>query len=87
MQIKLELEGKILVCIDDECYDKSAITYGKQYVLDETYTDNQYSPTKMQYYLQKTCVVIDNHNRRASLNRDRFVTLEEWRDKQINKII
>jgi hypothetical protein len=80
MQIKLEmnfeLEGTILVCIDDEVYDKSLVTYGQQYVLDETYTD-----------CQTTCVVIDNHNNRATLNRDRFITLEQWRDQQLDKLI
>jgi hypothetical protein len=80
MQIKLEmnfeLEGTILVCIDDEVYDKSLVTYGQQYVLDETYTD-----------CQTTCVVIDNHNNRATLNRDRFITLEEWREQQLDKLI
>ena len=55
--------GTILVCIDDEGYDKTKITYGNQYVLDEIYMTNDKS---------KSCVVIDNDGNRASLNRNRF---------------
>jgi hypothetical protein len=80
MQIKLEmefeLEGTILVCINDEGYDTSLITYGQQYVLDETFTSNEYS-----------CIVLNNKNERASLNRSRFITLEEWREQQLDKLI
>jgi hypothetical protein len=80
MQIKLEMEfefeGTILVCINDEGYDKSLITYGQQYVLDETFTSNEYS-----------CIVLNNKNERSSLNRSRFITLEEWREQQLDKLI
>lgn len=75
-ELEFELEGTILVCINDEGYDTSLITYGKQYVLDETFTSNEYS-----------CIVLNNRNQRASLNRSRFIKLEEWRDKQLNKLL
>lgn len=61
-------KGTILVCIDDEGYDTSLITYGQQYVLDDTFTSNGYS-----------CVVRNNKNERTSLLLLRFITLEEWR--------
>jgi len=76
--LEFELEGTILVCIDDEAYDKTKITYGKQYVLDDIYTTNNIS---------NNCVVIDNDGNRASLNRDRFITLEQWREKQLDKLL
>ena len=76
LKIDFELEGTILVCIFDEGYDKSLITYGQQYVLDEIYSSGQ-----------NTCIVLDNNNNRATLNRNRFVTLEEWRDQQLDKLI
>ena len=75
-ELEFELEGTILVCINDEGYDTSLITYGKQYVLDETFKSNEYS-----------CIVLNNRNQRASLNRNRFIKLEEWRDKQLNKLL
>lgn len=73
-----------IVCINntyedgnnDEGYDTSLITYGQQYVLDETFTSNEYS-----------CIVLNNKNERASLNRSRFITLEQWRDQQLDKLI
>jgi len=76
LELEFELEGTILVCINDECYDTSLITYGQQYVLDETFTSNEYS-----------CIVLNNKNERASLNRSRFITLEEWREQQLDKLI
>jgi hypothetical protein len=76
LKIDFELEGTILVCILDEGYDKSLITYGQQYVLDEIYSSGQ-----------TTCIVLDNNNNRSTLNRNRFVTLEEWRDQQLDKLI
>ena len=82
LELEFELEGTVLVCINDEGYDTSLITYGQQYVLDESRS------LSLGYNKPFTCcVVIDNKNNRANLNRDRFITLEQWREQQINKLI
>ena len=75
VELEYEPKGTKLICVNDLGYDQRLITYGKQYVLDENFTSNEF-----------TCIVINNENNRATLNRHRFITLEQWREQQIDKI-
>ena len=72
-------KGTILVCIDDEHYDKSSLTYGNQYVLDEDFIPKQ--------RIDMTVIILDNNKQRAALNRHRFITLQQHREQQLSKIL
>ena len=68
----------IVVCNEDFVYDYHSLTVGKQYEVVDTYSDwgedDQY-------------VVLNDHGINYPYCMSRFVSLEEWRDKQIEKVI
>lgn len=70
----------IIVCIKtgNEDLSKLQLTVGKQYEVVDTYSDwgedDQY-------------VVLNDHGINYPYCMSRFVSLEEWRDKQIEKVI
>jgi len=74
-RIYTEPEGTQLVCINSDAY--IAITIGKTYI-----TQEEHNITG-----DKACIVVNDDNHWASLRRDRFITLQEYRDQQINKLI
>lgn len=74
-KIYIEPEGTQLVCINDAAYP--FISIGKTYI-----TQEEHNITG-----DKACIVVNDDNHWASLRRDRFITLQEYRDQQINKLI
>ena len=74
-KIYIEPEGTQLVCINDTAYP--FISIGKTYI-----TQEEHNITG-----DKACIVVNDDNHWASLRRDRFITLQEYREQQINKLI
>jgi len=64
-----------VVCIDNLCYEKE-LTYGKVYDVIST-SERRFSPYK----------VLNDLGEVYSFDDRRFITLEEWREMQLKKIL
>ncbi len=69
--------GDILICIDD--HNKSAyITKGNQYIVNNKYEgENSFN----------TIPILDDNNNFSFYKRNMFITLSEYREKQLDKIL
>ena len=77
----------IVICIDDTQIDLTAIkiyntvkylTIGKQYHAKELETD---------LYQHLYWITLEDHNVKVLVDKNHFITLQEYRQKQLNKII
>ena len=69
-------EGDKVICINDEAYagSESYLTKNKQYII---YNHRGY----------EFVTVINDSNKRNSYNRNRFISIAEWREQQIKSVL
>ena len=90
-------EDKYLVCIDNsntimlrESINKIELTIGKSYkVLNESHymITNGFYTWRKRFRVDTITIVDDSLVARRDYRLERFITLQQWRDQQLNKIL
>jgi hypothetical protein len=76
-----------LICIDD---DSKELTWGKEYEINSSYYSVSYWDRSMAPPLSNMKIYYSLFNDKGEFNdylSDRFVTLKEFRERQLNKLI
>jgi hypothetical protein len=90
-------EDKYLVCIDNsntimlrESINKIELTIGKSYkVLNESHymITNGFYTWRKRFRVDTITIVDDSLVARRDYRLERFITLQQWREQQLNKIL
>ncbi len=90
-------EDKYLVCIDNsntimlrESINKIELTIGKSYkVLNESHymITNGFYTWRKRFRVDTITIVDDSLVARCDYRLERFITLQQWREQQLNKIL